>query len=818
MGRLSRIVSRFWIVFLAGWVALAVAVKTFVPDLDTIARPSEHYVPPYAASYRAKELLGRSFPSFSFESSLVLAFERDGGLTQEDRTAILEAADAVRDLAASEFPNITNVLTRKTDPTAEDIFCSSDGAAEFFMVGLDTPFPAPISRQAVAAIEDAVAARAAAGLDWSVTGDAALGRDYIMAAAESLDRTTLVTAVFLLVSLVVIYRSPVAPIVPLATIGIAYTVASGVVGLLGQAGMPVSSMVKLILLVVLFGSGTDYCLFLIARYGEELTKQNDRVAAVGTGLRAVGSAVAASAITTMLGLACMGFAHFQVYATTGPWISLGLAVGLACALTFTPALLRLLGRAVFWPFGPEQYSALGRPFWEGLARGVVRRPVVLAVLVVVAAMPFVAFGLKATPTYDLFAQLPPSSPSVKGYEIMKRHFRAGDASPVELVAAVDGDLWRPENLDAVHHLGRLIQSDPGVIDVRSATQPAGDPLRKGGQYLQRWQAGLLSNQLAAYLSVMEPVMAYLKGAGASIRAATMRAGLEKVSRHLAAVIAVSRKSAAFERFFLPPDELEADGDARAAIGRYISADGSSMRMQVVLKDPAFSAAARATLARLKELVAGWFRTCPFQAKRVLFGGTTATIADVEAISGKDFMRVGILVLAGVFCVLVVLFRRIGTPLYLLATIVLTYLATVGVTAVVFGYAFGGRGLDYKLSFFAFVLLVAIGIDYNIYLMTRLREEAASASPATAARRAVVTTGRAISLCGIIMAGTFGSMMSGTLFFIVQVGFAVAVGILVDTFLVRPLLVPALYLVFSRLKVRVSYGVGCDEPDDREGEP
>src|SRR5690606_37026457 len=192
-----------------------------------------------------------------------------------------------------------------------------------------------------------------------------------------------------------------------------------------------------------------------------------------------------------------------------------------------------------------------------------------------------------------------------------------------------------------------------------------------------------------------------------------------------------------------------------------------------------------------------------EGAEVGYAGSTPMLYDLRMAINADQQRMYVLVTLGVYTILVVLLRRPGICLYLIATVVLGYLATLGLTEMVFSALHEGpepwQGLDWKVSFFLFVILVAVGEDYNIFLMSRVLEEEAAHGAVDGTRRAVAATGGIISSCGVIMAGTFGSMLTGRLLALRELGFALSVGVLLDTFLVRPLLVPAFIVLLARLR-------------------
>jgi uncharacterized membrane protein YdfJ with MMPL/SSD domain len=239
-----------------------------------------------------------------------------------------------------------------------------------------------------------------------------------------------------------------------------------------------------------------------------------------------------------------------------------------------------------------------------------------------------------------------------------------------------------------------------------------------------------------------------------------------------------------------------------AFPRYVSKDGSITRVNVVLKHSPFSPPAVGMAKFMKAMVQGALDQAGVPEVQVHVGGVSSHMYDLSRITHSDLKRLRWMVLVVLYVILAVMLRGGISPIYLLATMVLNYFATVGIIELIFVNWLGAEGLDWKVEFFLFVLLVAIGVDYNIYIMGRLREELKRRPFRQALQHAVVFTGAIISSCGIIMAGTFASMMRSTLAVMVQIGLAMALGVMTDTFLVRPLLVPALALLVEKVKERI----------------
>ncbi len=244
-----------------------------------------------------------------------------------------------------------------------------------------------------------------------------------------------------------------------------------------------------------------------------------------------------------------------------------------------------------------------------------------------------------------------------------------------------------------------------------------------------------------------------------------------------------------DNFFIPTALAGDDKRLDTLLQTYISSDGRAARLQVVLADEPYAPAALDTVSRVREKVG--------EGKNPVYvSGSEAILLDLQNVMKQDNRRVMVLVLGGIAIVLILLLRSLVAPIYLLATILLSYGATLGLTRLLFG-AILHKDLTWWVPFFMFVLLVALGMDYNIFLMGRVKEEAAHLPNREAVAEAVRRTGGIITSAGIIMAGTFAAMMSSSLLGLVQLAFAITMGVLLDTFIVRTTLVPSLVVFFGR---------------------
>jgi RND superfamily putative drug exporter len=626
-------------------------------------------------------------------------------------------------------------------------------------------------------------------------------------------------------------------------------------------GYAAPRMTEMFLVVVVFGAGTDYCLFLISRFKEHLLEGAGRGEAVERAVASVGSAIASSGATIIVGLASLYFAEFKEFGRIGPAVAFGLVIMLGIALTFAPSLMFVMGRLVFWPSGFRRApDARENVVWVWLAQRISRHPWVTLLLMLMVFVPLAVIGGRVVPSYDIIGQLRSSMPSVAGFELLKRHFDQGEMLPVTLVMESDRDLRDPQRLDAQATLTRLLRQRPGVLGVRSAVEPYGRPQEfqrarfasQVGQMVQgaaRGTAGVdeLLEGVGAMRSGLEQAIRYVRDSQkklverskgstflfvipipgpaeyrtASEGLAALAAGLDKISAGLdrmqkglktmreglstleARLSPLADENGPYgyiaQHLFLLPKDFEANRELRKALDRYISRDGKLMRVSLIFKDPPHSLAASLCVqdltSRLPDLMAG----AGLQAKGTYLTGATATINDVRLLTQRDFYRVIVLVTVGVTIILFIQFRNVLALLYLMGTVLLSYAATMGIVLLVFHFGLGAQ-VDWKVRFLMFVIMVALGEDCNILIMSRITEERLRFGPYVGVERAIVRTGGIISSCGIIMAGTFSAMMASTLPVMVQLGFGIACGMLVDTFLVRPILLPAIILLLAPYKL------------------
>jgi len=688
---------------IAVWLLLGAAGLVAHAHIDDVtAAGQSSFLPADAESTRAVEAL--QTVSGGEEVPVVVVFERPQGLTKRDLRTIGRIGDGLDRLAPtgatpvldpfSGAPHYRRDLAAVAGVANGVGPISRDGDAALLFLAIDAQDRGAVV-DGVGKIRAYLRAHARPGLRAFVTGPGGIAADLEATASEAAHTLLFATVGLVLLLLLLVYRAPVLALLPLIAVGAAYLVAVGIAYLLIEAGwITVNAEGTMLLLVLIFGAGTDYSLLLVHRYREELALDGSRGwgspdpprscppsptpgsphrQALNRALRESRPALLASAGTVIAAMLVLLAADLESTHWLGPILALGIAVMLAAAFTLLPALLAILGQRAFW--SPWQHESQPRNRWDRVA-GLVRRRSGTIVVCVLALLAVLCLGnLTNHDTLGFGQGVTKPTNSSEGNEALERHFPPGLSSP--LTAVVEADV-APAVVRGMQRLGSVQLALPAPVP--------GDP----------------SQALVALVLHGNPY----------------------------------------------------GSDAAEAV--------EQIRSRLHALDPGG-----------------------------LLGGVPAENLDVEQTNSRDTKLIVPLVLFVVGLILIAVLRALVAPVYLIATVVLSFAATLGLATFAFTEVFETEGLAFNLELMAFIFLVALGVDYNIFLMTRAREEAATRGTREGVLAALVHTGGVVTGAGLILAGTFATLTLLPLEELVQIGATVAFGVLLDTFLVRALLIPAI---------------------------
>jgi len=676
------VVAHPWRV-IALWVIAAAAVIMTSPGLSTTSNESS-FLPKNYESIRAMDLQTKAFPQTGnvTGSAAIIVFSRaDGGQ--------LTAADS------AQVTTITKTLDAKHIPGIASITAGPE-SANHLVRSASVAMPNSVVNGSGSASDNAIKALrsdlkplvAGTHLEEGVTGQAAQSLDSEQSSNNADQIVLLATLALILILLLIIFRSPIIALLPLIVIALVSQVATGLIASVSKAlHLNTDNSISTILIVVLFGIGTDYILFLMFRYRERLRRGEDPKQAMVSAVTRVGEVISSAAGVVIVAFLALVLSTVSILRSMGPALAIAVGVTLIAGLTLVPAVVSLLGTKVFWPSKSWKREPRAARFGAvGNALG--RRPALFAAVsgLVLVALAVGAFGFK--PTFDLSS--------------------AGTSASAESQRA-------------------LVTLEKGLPP--GATDPT-------DVFLHSSSGPLTTAELSHY--------------GTALKA------LHGVGTVGAPVVSADHQTADY------PVTLSYDPSSRQAIAA----------MKGSIMPGAHAAAPHGTYA--------------------LVGGTTAVFADIQRAINHDYALVFPVAAVIILLILMLLLRSLVAPWYLLASVGLGFAATLGASVLVFQVLQNQAGLVFLLPIYMYLFVVALGTDYNILMIARLREEAREGrDPRQAAAMALRHTGPAIGAAGVILAGTFASLMLAGNTILSQLGFAVSCGIALAAFVMAMFFAPSI---------------------------
>ncbi len=811
-GSVGRFSVRFrWLMTLA-WIIAATVAVVYLPSLASVTQSNNTKFLPANAPVERALALDAPFGTANLAPVPVVAARANGPLTPADMAAL---GALQRKLGTVKYVHkVINLGTSQARPGVR-------GQAQETFV-LVSQFGGGGNQSAVTTLIDDLRAKIAqahlpAGLSAHVTGNLATQVDQQKASGNQGNRIQDISALFIIVLLVLIFRSLTLALTTLIPAFMSVLISGPLVAEAAHHGLQVSPIAQLLMIVLVLGAGTDYGLFLVFRVREQLRSSSydggpaDVAAAGGLGravwsdLRApresargaivtavtrVGESITFSAATVIAAVLTLLLASFAFYADLGFPFAIAIAVTLVAALTLLPALLSIrlsllavkrtlfnqwFGRPKLIPLDIQGAAKTG--IWGKVAGRIVRYPVptLLVGLIFFGALAVGVTGYTAGGFGGNTAP-PPGSDSAAGQALLTKYFPQSSSNPTDLVFRFAKPVW----------------DDPAVL----AT--ATDQLRASSLFTK--VAGPLNPVGVVTLKPVQFLELYHVLGPAKALPPVPRPGIKGPASKVPAF--------AYQLY--------------RATGNFVSLNGRTVQFSVGLAagDPGSTAALNAVpaiRAKTTEVAAATYAT----ASGVI--GEAPALHDISSISTSDLKRIIPIAILVIGLLLAIVLRSLIAPLYLIASVGVSYLAALGLSVLLFIKIGGTGGLVFFLPFLMFIFLLALGEDYNILVMTRIREEAHKLPLRQAVARAVGLTGTTVTSAGLVLAGTFlvlgvegGTGPNGSSQ-ILDLGIGLALGILMDTFLVRTLLVPSTVVLLGRWNWWPSK-LTVDQPEAPAGEP
>ncbi|MEV1082412.1 MMPL family transporter [Streptomyces sp. NPDC050211] len=676
--RIGSAVVRHPVWTIVAWLIAAVAIVATAPSLPSTSDESS-FLPKSYESIKAADLQEKAFPSAFTPSAIALYQRTDGGK--------LTAADQ------QDVARITTELGRKNIDQVQKVVPgqpSEDGRYALTLVQMDSK-NAGTPKQADAAKvlrEDVKKLAQGTDLEVKLGGSAAQALDQQDSSQRGEALIGIGTFVIILVTLLIIFRAPILAVLPLILIGVVSAIANGLIAYATKLfDLQANSSISSILIVVLFGVGTDYFLFLMFRYRERLRAGDESKQAMVNAVARVGEAIASAAGAVIIAFLALVLSTLGFLKQMGPALAIAVAATLVAGLTLIPAVVSLIGPKVFWPSNSWQQEPENARF-AALGRSVQRRPALTAVVsgLVLLVLSLGTFGYKAT--FDLASgSMPKTKESMVVQDEMQKAYSAGAAAPTDVyLSSTDG-----ESLD--------------------------------------------------------------------------KSAFDAYAQKLGAV----------------------DGVASARMTQ-VNKEGTTADFTVTLQYEASTDKAIDAVSRVRDVA---HSDAP-EGTEALVGGMSSIYKDIDTAVNHDYRTVFPVAALLIMVILGLLLRSVVAPWYLIASVGLGFGATLGATVWIFQDGAGHSGLMFMLPVIMYLFVVAIGTDYNILMIARLREEAREGrEPREAASMAIKHAGPTVAAAGVILAATFATMMLAGNSLLTEMGFAVSFGITIAAFVMSMFFTPSL---------------------------
>ncbi|MFC5703709.1 MMPL family transporter [Cohnella faecalis] len=703
-----------WVTLLI-WIAAAGLMSALLPSVNNEEKNNAPNLSDSKPSVQAEALANREFPGGA-DIPALLVWHRGTGLTDEDLQHIQKLSGqwteapvphqtSIPPLHQVPLAALKGQLSEDGSTLVTPVFFSKSADTDQLKEGVDK------LKEDAAALLGANPFEAAAGSDNELTARAT-GPVGIQIDATGLFKNAdfallMATVVLVLALLLLIYRSPILAFIPLVAVGFAYGVIGPLLGWMAHEGwITVDSQGISIMTVLLFGAGTDYCLFLIARFRQLLKTEGDKGKALRAAFSGASGAIAMSGFTVVLSLLALLAAEYGAYHRFAAPFSIAIFVMGIASLTLVPALLAIIGRASFWPFVPrtegmqaERARKKGKPAPHAAAApryrigsAVVKRPALIVIASIIVLGGFAAFTPQIKFTFDILSSFPEDMASREGFKTIGEKFSEGELAPVKVMADTQGKAVSLENdLRALPYVAEL--SKPTI--------------------------GKETPSIVAYDVTLS----------------------------------------------MNPYSLEAMGhipDLRAAVESSLQKAGADS-----------------------------------PENSVWIGGQTAEQHDTKVTGDRDTRVIIPIIIGMITLLLLVYLRSVVATVYLVLTVILSYFSALGLGWLVLHFGFGVDAISGSIPLYSFVFLVALGEDYNIFMISSIWQKRKTMPLKQAIREGVGETGSVITSAGLILAGTFAVLASLPIQVLVQFGTITAIGVLLDTFVVRPFLVPAITTLLGR---------------------
>jgi uncharacterized membrane protein YdfJ with MMPL/SSD domain len=728
---MRKIIKWRWAILVA-WLVATVLLTAFQPDVNAILHQrGQDPLSDDSPSKVAGKMLSKMNETMGM-SNILIFYDKDK-LSKDDMKQIESAIGSLR--AKQAELGFTNFIDPITVPQAKASLISPDGTTLMasFILEKNGRSVDEIGQQIESVLKDVK-------VEHYLSGEDFIQNDYIKASTQGVEKSAALTVIFILLVLVIMFRSLVIPFISLAAVGVSYLCSMGIAAqVIDKLNFPITSVTQMLLILILFGIGTDYNILLFNRFKEELSHGSSVDDAIVTSYKTAGKTIVYSILTVFIAFAGLSFSEFGIYKSANV-VAIGAVVLVLEVLTLTPFLMKTLGTKLFWPSKNVTGHKESR-FWARLTQVSVKHPVVTTVIIVILLIPaLLTSGQKLS--FDQLKELGNDHPSTKGFAIVGDHFSRGQALPTTVVIENSKAMDNNEALSVVDKLTNNLKKVKGVVSVSSVTQPQAAPID----------------------------FFYASG---------------------------KTEADGSKKFFIP-DEMLVSPDFQQSEANYMSKDRTITKLIVILKDDPYSTQALDTIERINGQLASTLQGSALSDSTYGAAGPSSTTYDMNKAQIKSFNGTAVIVIISVLIVLIFVIRSFWPAVYIVLALLASYYVAMSASKLVTEYIIGADGVSSFVPFFSFIIIVAVGVDYSIFLMMRYKEYGKMA-PSEAIVKSAKSVGGVIISAMVILGGTFATLIPSGLVLLIELAAAVIVGLVVLCYVLLPMLVPALIVLPEKLK-------------------
>jgi RND superfamily putative drug exporter len=845
-----------WVIILI-WASVSASLYFMMPDVGGLVLEKGQPTIPESYSYRVAQKLAKEYDNYDKDSTMMtvlIVFNDNNALTAKQMGSIKTAVEHL--IGDSDKLGIKQVLTHFNNADLKEQFISADKTTVFISVSID--------KQARSI--DEISNSLKNELSGTSVPHYITGADFIMDAnvkttLGSVQKTEILTGIIIFIILLLVFRSPVAPVVSLITIALTYLTSMGIVTqLVDKFNFPFAVSTQSFLILVLFGIGTDYSLLLMTRFKEELAKASVDEAIKNT-YKHSGKTILFSSLTVLIGFGVLWLAKFSVY-RAGAAVAIAVGILIIALFTLLRCFMTIFGHKLFWP--EKKKSGHKNSMIWGKLTGIATSHPFISLIVILALVIPVLFFQNSSLSYDSLKEISPEYEAMKAINIISEKFGNGLVSPVTIYIKNDTALNRSDKLASIDKIADGLKKVEGVDKVISVTQPeskevkslylngqisaVADGLEQASGGIKKVMKGLTyaNKQLKGSVNFSNigslidlgdiiniktgiPVIdqsisninSALSKAIISYAQQKMSGSLAGISKSLTqledgltqAVSGLKQISAGIDTanaylkalpetsngkvFYIPAEQIMGS-DFKKSIENFMSDDYKITRIIVTLKANPYTQEAMETVGLIDANLKDSLKSSGLTGATYGIDGSSSMNRDLKTVSSGDFNRSVLLMLAGIGIILVFLSKSFFKALTIIISLLIANYSALTLTGIIFRDIIHVGNISWTVPFFSFIMIVALGVDYSIFYIMRFNENK-KLNVKSALLRSSMSVGSVVMSAAFILSGTFAALYPANVPTLFELATVVIIGLFLLAFVLLPIFVPAAIMIIEKVE-------------------